>query len=219
MDDNSAERELLKAIEGGLGFSPAKEEKAAPVQKEAVSVENKLSNLATKFTLPTLPSFNFTVGLEELKSILTVITLVLVLWMGITLFLGVLHLENLPNFNVKTVQGKESAAGSAETEFPLAGYTYYADVILGRNIFKIEDTKKSENVNAGPRLTDLVKNLKIAGLSLLPETGERFAMIEDTSTGITYFLKEGDTLLNFNVSGILPDSVVLKYGNDEIKLR
>ena len=69
---------------------------------------------------------------------------------------------------------------------------------------------------------DIAKNLKLTGLAWVPDSDEeKMTMIEDSDSGITYFLREGEEISSFSVKDILNDSVVLRYDNsgEEIKLR
>ena len=64
-------------------------------------------------------------------------------------------------------------------------------------------------------LRERVKNLKLVGISWGPSP---VAMIEDTATRETTFVKEHESINQVRVKAILKDRVVLSYGNAEFDL-
>ena len=68
----------------------------------------------------------------------------------------------------------------------------------------------------------MVENLQVVGISESESSSgekERYAMVEDLKTELTYFLNEGDTILNVMVKQIKENSLVLEYQQETIELR
>ncbi|HPS20036.1 MAG TPA: hypothetical protein PKY78_03480 [Candidatus Omnitrophota bacterium] len=228
-DGGSAERELLKAIEAGAGIpssgpEPVNAPKAAPPvsPKKVVSlagaagaVESRLSFSFNQVLSGYVSRFN-SISLSDVKNFVVFLTLVAGAWVVIAFAQGFIALENIPKFAVAT----ESQTEVSEKTFAMDDFAHYSEVIGGRNIFKAAQ-KKADGAAAVPILNTLAQNLKIVGLSWFPEKSQRFAMIEDSNTGITYFLAEGDSLLSFVVYKIGKSSVTLRYrgGEQEVELR
>lgn len=102
----------------------------------------------------------------------------------------------------------------------------YAKVISQRNIFQpIEEkiAKKPEQVEEGmsglEKIASQVKDLKLVGISWLDTPESASAMIENTSSGTTYFLSEGDRIQNVMIKKIFADSIVVSDGLEEMELK
>ena len=219
----SAERELLKAIE--TGAAPAadgslKKGKVASVAGAKGALESKLFfelNAVSK----KLNEWVAGLSLNDAKNILIGLTVFFGVWAIITFASGVVSLENIPRYVVSQNVGVSgNTAEVAEKPFSLEDFAHYSEVLGGRNIFKASQKKSETGATISPIAT-LANNLKLAGLSWFPDKKQQFAMIEDTNTGITYFLSEGDSFLSFVVYKIQRSSVILRYrgGEEEIELR
>lgn len=83
------------------------------------------------------------------------------------------------------------------------------------------ETKKEEKADEmSLKLVSMIKDWKLAGISIYPKTPERtFCMIEDLQKNTTTFLKVGDTISGLKIDKINPDSVVLRFNEETIELR
>jgi len=219
--EGSAERELLAAIEGreeGAADPPKLQKtKIAQAAGKVDSMGNKLVFLIDNLK-EGISSGAYEVSLQDVTKTLVWVMIFLAAWLVITFTKGFMSLENIPRFDVSSA--KISSRAAAEKALPIADYTYYADVLLGRNIFKVVEKQAEAQAPAVPQINSLAENLKIAGLSWTPGQDDRSAMIEDTKTGITYFLREGDSISYFEIHKILKNSVILRYQDqEEIELR
>jgi len=83
------------------------------------------------------------------------------------------------------------------------------------------DTKKEEKKDEmSLKLVSLIKDWKLAGISLYPNNVSRsFCMVEDLQKNTTTFLKAGDSISGLKVEKINSDSVVLRFNDETIELR
>ncbi|MBF0216180.1 MAG: hypothetical protein HQL30_04200 [Candidatus Omnitrophica bacterium] len=205
----SAERELLKAIEGQSDSAQFTMKKLGDGQSGIFSIISRLRESAGAGA--------YSLNLGDVKKILIGLVVFLSIWLFLSMIKGVFNFAFIPNYKTKAVQTAKGDGKDGKV-IPVEGYNYYSDVLLGRNIFKPEEKKEAEvKQDGGAR--DLAKNLKISGLAWVPGTRDRFALIEDTKTGITYFLQKGDTISSLVVDDILDDKVILKHMSEEIILR
>jgi hypothetical protein len=212
---NTAERELLKIIEGKSEI------------KKFVKKENDFAIGSFFKGLFSSISGKFHKGSGDRETAITPkkVNVSLILVIGIlflsyaTIFVrGVEQLQRLPRFEIPPVQAK--ARGIV---LPLKEYAFYIEKILGRNIFDatLSAQKPMVEKGAGGKINDLIKDLRLTGISWSDNREERFVMIEDMQAKVTYFLKEGETISKSNISikKISRDKVALFYMDEETELR
>ena len=212
---NTAERELLKIIEG-------KSEIKKIVKPDS---QFKLDSLLKKFSLPFSgmlhkgafsPKSQITPG--KINNLLIAAVFILMVSFGLVFMNGAGRLKKLPHFDIPTVHAK--ARGII---LPLREYTFYIEKIIGRNIFSENIAAEQANVEAptAKKINDMVKDLRLTGISWSEDENERFVMLEDIQAKITYFLKEGETISKSNVSvkKVFKDKVILTYLEEEIEIR
>jgi len=93
-----------------------------------------------------------------------------------------------------------------------------------RNVFapSVEqaENKETGSSDAALKLIEMVKTLKLAGISYFEGDASRtFCMIEDIQKNITTFLKQGESFTGLTVKEIKPDSVILSLGTEELEIR
>jgi hypothetical protein len=112
--------------------------------------------------------------------------------------------------------GKPPAASAIPSS--LKEPAYYADKVTQRNIFKIGARKIAEARVSGDtsRLMEMTQNLKLVGISW---SNDPDAMIEDTKTTRTFFIKRGQMISELKVKDIAKDKVVLTYDGEDVELR
>jgi len=98
---------------------------------------------------------------------------------------------------------------------------YYAQKISERNIFMPYEKEVSDkaNVPVKPTVAKKLSKYKLVGVAWLdlPETAS--VMIEDSTTGATLFLREGEKLDDVTIKAIYTDRAVLSYENEEITIK
>ncbi len=104
---------------------------------------------------------------------------------------------------------------------PLQNLSYYLEKISQRDIFKPKQEKieKVQQQQAYSTIHETIKTLRLVGISPSEEENENYAMIEDTKTQGTFFLKEGQTIAGLSIVKITQDKVILSDGtnNEELK--
>lgn len=97
--------------------------------------------------------------------------------------------------------------------------SFYLDKISARNIFKPFDAQVTTASSAPVGIAAKVAKYKLVGVAWLdlPETAS--AMIEDTATKQTYFLKQGEQIEGVTVKTIYTDRVVLGDENEETTIK
>jgi len=242
----TAEQKLLKLIEsGGQPARPGGVSTATTVASgrtagepaaltESETVAKKIAQSVRDATLPSLkvPTFlknlgrffkrpgtaHLGVGLRESNAALVFLSLILaaVLVVKLTMAINV----NKRNIVVK-VDTKINRTG--EISLPSAKeVTHYLDSISERNIFKPYDGKTATEivVPVGTRkVAGKTEKLKLRGISWLDSPETASVMIEDTETGITYFLRQGEQVKDVVIKEIFADQVILTYEGEEMAIR
>ncbi|MEI6438246.1 MAG: hypothetical protein WCO69_05810 [Candidatus Omnitrophota bacterium] len=99
---------------------------------------------------------------------------------------------------------------------------YYLDKVNSRNIFQPYEAKVDVKTAAPSALVALQKKMekfKIVGIAWLDVPESATVMLEDTSTHMTHFLKEGDKVEDVIVKIIYTDRVVFSRANEEITIK
>lgn len=92
--------------------------------------------------------------------------------------------------------------------------------IVFRNLFAPFSKKEEEETTAGEGLSILkLKDYKLVGISIEENPDNSYAMIENTKTGITFFLKKGEELDGVKVLEIFEEKVVLAFQGETLELR
>lgn len=106
---------------------------------------------------------------------------------------------------------------------PIKELSMYLDKLKQRDVFKLKPKEVKVETPAAalpakPLIEDTIAELKLVGLSPSSD-GENIAMIENTKTATTLFLKEGDTISGLTIEKILEDKIILTDGKDSRELR
>jgi len=208
---NTAEHQLLKTIEG----------KAAPVPRKTAGIDESREKLLQlwnewqkKFSIEDLKE---KVDLQVINKVLIGVIAALLVIQTVVSAKGLIRLENVPRFRISD---QKKAAGEARVmPFPLKEYAYYMDALLGRNIFLPKEEEVAAPVSTVSEVESMASNLRLVGISWSDDPAKRFVMVEDTSIELTYYLQEGETILNFNVDKISMEKVTLSHDGKEIQLR
>lgn len=100
----------------------------------------------------------------------------------------------------------------------------YLKLIQKRNIFKPydkanDDSQKMVSLNEGKAIVTLTEGFKLVGISWLDSPETASAMIEDTKTTTTYFLRTGEDINGVTIKKIYADRVILSYQGEELSIR
>jgi hypothetical protein len=98
---------------------------------------------------------------------------------------------------------------------------YYAQKIGERNIFKPYEKEQLDktNVPVKPTLAKKLSQYKLVGVAWLDLPESASVMFEDSTTGMTHFLREGEKLDDVTIKAIYVDRAVLSYENEEITIK
>ncbi len=128
-----------------------------------------------------------------------------------------MRLSAVPTFSVSA----SAAAGALKTAAALQPLAYYLEKTSARDIFKI-GPKEPEPAPAGETAAgptpqeNVLAKFKLVGISWSDNPD---AMIEDSSSHKTYFLKRNQVVEGVRVQAIFKDKVILTYGGQEAELR
>lgn len=99
--------------------------------------------------------------------------------------------------------------------------SFYAQKIGVRNIFKPYEKEQMDKVSVASK-PDFAKKLskyKLVGVAWLDLPESASVMVEDTTNGMTYFLREGEKLDDVTIKSIYTDRAVFGYENEEITIK
>jgi len=208
---NTAEHELLKAIEGNKDSSLLKKPDFS-------------SGIKMRFGFLTKPFFDKIysgrifdgITIYHANAALFWFIIVFSFWWIIILAGGITRLySDTITYHSKARESPLSPLSIINTG--LKEYAYYIDTILSRNVFNplSNDTDSKETGD----MPDNADNLRMVGISWSENTNDRYAMIEDILTKITYYVQEGDIILEFAVKEIGEKKIILTYKGKEIPLQ
>ena len=210
-NDTTAEHELLKTIEG-------KKELSVKKSSGLFDFTSSLSEvwLGIKAKLP-MGKLQNELSWSSLNSYLIIFIVIL---FAITFFIttkGIVRLQNMPRFSVASI--KESSGTLTIVPFSLKDYSYYKQILLDRNIFKPFEVKEKLASAETPQIQNMIGDLQLVGISWGEGNKEKFAMVEDKKSNITYYLQEGDKILDVKVKKIGEESVIFASDAGEVELR
>ncbi len=228
----SSAKKLLEIIEeGGADSSSGNTQIKSSAVKAIASVKafslpdfiggikSSIEKLKSGFTLA-----NFDV--KKLNLVLLVVSVGMV-------FGAIFYFINYRNSVVKNMDslmvdfGKVSAKGlkmpGLEQISPDEGFL--AEILArvrNRDLFKPfvkKETPVLGGGNTSEKLTEAVKKLKLVGISYAGDSTNTYAMVENTSTNQTFFLRKGEMILDVKITDIKDDRVVFGYQDQEMELR
>jgi len=102
----------------------------------------------------------------------------------------------------------------------------YIQVVDRRNIFQpyerkmVKDETAIEEEELGIRhVSQQTKDLKLVGISWLDTPESASALVENTVSGVTYFLKRGERINDVEIKTIYAESIVVFYKGEEMEMR
>ena len=141
-------------------------------------------------------------------------------YLGYTLYTSIYNLQELPNLATGVKEGLKA------TNFPevsaLKALSYYTEKVIERNIFRMglsdatTEVMEEDIIPASETIAEMVQNLKLVGISWSKSPD---AMIEDTESVRTFFVKRGQMIGKLKVQAIFKDKVILSYEGAEVELK
>ena len=210
----SAEKDLLKLIENP-GAAQSQPVSGAPAAA-AAKAPAKAASAKPHLKIPSLKNILSDSKLM-IKALFSVAAVIFVYFI-FNVFHEFSFLEkakNVKNFeHAKTAESRVKSAqvpGLAESEE--AG-----DDFSLRNVFKPFAKKKPEETQKD-ETTSKLQDLKLVGISIEPNPADSYAMIENTKTSVTFFVKKGETFLGMELFQIAEDKLLFKSGGQIVELR
>lgn len=240
----SPEKQLLKLIEesGGGAAAPAqasggaKPVSAKPAPAVAVEARPKGPAAPPVFSLGALQSrvlfakeknltaFAKSLGgpldLKKINALLLVLAVVVGGYFLTTSVMLATRVSVMPSFSFKV--DASSKVGISKHISNLKAFAYYMEKVHARDIFKIGRMMMQ---SAAPIMDQaairaaqetVLNKFKLVGISWSDDPD---AMVEETTSGTTHFMKRGQVLDGIKVQAIFKDKVVLNYNGVEVELR
>lgn len=198
-------RRTLEEVRGiGLPVPPS----LTPAIKVAEKFFHQMAGLI-------LPHMGF--GIKELNRILLTAVICLFLFWVMIVMWGMQNLQKKIDYRVNN----RSAMKSNETPDPIAqakDVSVYLEPVMSRNIFQPFEKKAGDEVVVSPgsrKIAVKIEKFRLVGISWLDSAESASVMIEDTESGITYFLKQGEKIKDVSVKAIFADQVILTFEGEE----
>lgn len=226
MGKETAEQKLLKLIENPSVADAAKMPGQEAAQEIARAVHSRgflgltippfISSLfGFAKTSPGNP-FQFSFGLRELNKLLLAAIAVILVFLFLDFLNGMRSLRKKIDLAVDF----NTAKTSSNVLLPVKDLNAYLGLVEERSIFqpfekKVEPQKPS--VDAPPqKIAAMTEKLRLVGVSWVDSAETASAMIEDTESGVTYFVHQGERIEDLTVKTIYANQVVLTFDGEEI---
>ena len=231
MAKETAEQKLLKIIENteAKQASPSPASSSNVAQEVANSVKGSGVSMAMPPAVASLFSFlkkqdpsqkqAIAFGLKEFNQILIVAVVVVLIFFVMDFSNGLKSVNRelevpfarpLSDLNENIIPEPKSVDD-------------YLVVVERRNIFQPFEKKEAEEKMAlvpkeTRRVVEQTKDLKLVGISWLDTPESASALIENTQSGMTYFLRAGDKVNEVTVLKIFADCVIVNFEGEDLKL-
>ena len=225
----TAEQKLLKIIEtqGGAPQASAPLAKSEQVASQVASAvkSSGLPPISLDSILgPLLSVFKgsasgVSLGMREINNVLLGIVVILAGLFVLNIFSGTRLLKTKVVFKVDAQGIKFSDNLTPQVKV----ISNYLDNIGKRNIFQPYEKKAvqvSDDTGMDAKhIVTMAKNLKLVGISWLDSPDTASAMIEDTQSGSTYFLKVGEKINDVTIKNIYADRVILTFEGEDAVIK
>jgi len=234
MAKETAEQKLLRLIES---TESQEREAPAPGSPEAhkvfdavrggggvdVAVPSALQSFASLLRNPAVLTQRLAhLGLKDINKILAAGIVVVLVVFGLDFTRGL----NMSRQEVSFEQDYQPVSDQESFLPSIRDLAEYISVVSYRNIFQPYERKVvkaqeevPEEMRGYERIVEQTKDLKLVGISWLDTPESASAMIENTTTGITQFLRAGEKIKNITIKAIYADSVTLSYEGQEMEMR
>jgi len=153
-------------------------------------------------------------NIKAVNSLLFILAFMLTLYYinGISVSLG-----KIKNINLGNLAAIKDSTKISPEESLLKPFSFYQEVIKPRDIFRMGQKSSLDSADViSSKAAEASQTLKMVGISWSDQPD---AMIEDTKSGKTYFVKKGQMVGDFQVIAVYKDRVTLRYGEENIDLR
>ena len=230
MTKETAEQKLLKLIE--TSSSQPATAGTTPQQDVARQMAQAVQGGNFRFELPAALRFlpasgsaggggNPPFGLREFNRILLYAMIAVLVFFAMDLLTGMKSLERKIDFPVDPNVSKNLI----NIIPPVKDLASYLSPLEARNIFQPLEKKtaveEKQDVPPAPakKIAALTEKLKLVGVSWLDSPETASVMIEDSESGITYFVRQGEKVKDLTVKNIYTDRVVLTFEGEEITIK
>ena len=229
MTKETAEQKLLKLIE--TSSSQPATAGTTHQQDVAKQMAQAVQGGSFHFELPAALQFlsfsrgagNPPFGLKEFNRMLLYSMIAVSVFFAMDLLTGMKSLERKIVFSVDPNVSKKLFSVIP----PVKDLASYLSPIETRNIFQPLEKKTAaeEKQDVPPpseqakKIVTLAEKLKLVGVSWLDRPETASVMIEDTESGITYFVRQGEKVKDLTVKNIYTDRVVLTFEGEEITIK
>jgi len=244
MGKESAEQKLLKLIEktDSQGGGDAAQANAA-VTTDVQSVYNSVRGVGQgamalpPFVNDALGFFkNFFIGsksggafgLREVNKILVIGLVILFVFFGIDFSKGMGQLKQETSLSFQQDPSTlPEAIGDVDSLLPtFRKLKEYIKTVSRRNIFQpyerkvVQDETEMTQEEMGIRHVSIqTKDLKLVGISWLDTPESASALVENTISGVTYFLKRGEKINDVLIKDIYAESIIVSFQGEEMEMR
>jgi hypothetical protein len=236
MTKETAEQKLLKLIEAteSQGKPAEASSAAAASSQEAQRVLRSVTGIGVSSVgLPSFLQNIFAVfkgqpkgpmvfGLKEINKILLMCIVFVVIFFTMDFMNGM----KISQKEFRFLVGK-SIEVAGESFLPVfRDLKEYVTATARRNIFLPFEKKVEEQKAALPaelsgleRIVQQMKGWRLVGISWLDTPESASAMMENSATGVTYFIKPGDKIQNITVKNIYSDSIIISFEGQEMEMK
>lgn len=155
-----------------------------------------------------------------ISKVLGICILVLVFYFINNLYVSFINLKIPRNLALEVKKEDLDASGPTDAFVSKKAVSYFLEKTRQRDIFKMGKSKNGDNGvvfrGPSPRIIEATQHLKLVGISWSDDPD---AMIEDTKSLRTFFVKRGGAVGGIKVQAIFKDKLILSYGNEEIELK
>ena len=226
MGKETAEQKLLKLIENPSPADAAKMpgQEAAKEISQAVhsrgflglAIPPAVSSLfGFAKTSPGSP-FQFSFGLREVNKLLLAAIAVILVFLLWDFLNGMKSLQKKIDLAVDSNPAKISS----NILLPVKNLNEYLDLAQERSLFQPFEKKaapEKPSLDApSQKIVAMTEKLRLVGVSWVDSAQSASAMIEDTESGVTYFVHQGEKIKNLTVKTIYANQVVLTFDGEEI---
>jgi len=220
------EKQLLKIIEDPTGKSQAKT--AQKVKRNNLGLfafgawKGKSSFLKEKAGKWFKGGGLNRIDIKLVNRMLILLIFVFLLFFIGSVYISAIGLKKMPEIDFRFEGGVYEPTEVADLSILDDNVAGYLEKSQFRDIFRmgikevIEEMQEAKPVAATAKTVDAVSHLRLVGISWSDDPD---AMIEDTTTFRTYFLKRGHKINDLVIEEIHKDKVVFRYNGEEIELR
>lgn len=163
--------------------------------------------------------FRFSFGLREINKLLLTAVAVIFVFLILDFLKGAESLRK----KIDSAVDFNTAKTSSNVMAPERNLSDYLDLAAERNIFqpfekKVVKEKSAVESPPPPGIAVVTQKLKLVGVSWVDSAQSASAMIEDTESGITYFVHQGERVKEFTVKTIYANQVILTSEGEEITI-